>query len=148
MAASLALLLLSVLVGWFVPARVRLAFWTAVVIAGVVPWLSWVGHSHWDRVQWVPLVSPPIRVWDNVLNIILYLPLGFFFVRGGRGRRVGWAVLYGLLLSLATETTQVFGHGRFPSMTDVCTNVIGAWAGALVARRGLEQRAAGPSDPA
>ena len=34
-------------------------------------------------------------------------------------------------LALTTEATQVFSHGRFPSMTDVVMNSIGAGLGAM-----------------
>lgn len=132
---AIALVLLALVVGWLVPTRARLLVWTAIVIVGVVPWSGWVGHSHWARVQWVPFL-PPLRVRDIVLNVIFYMPIGFFFVqRGSRPGSVTRAVLFAALLSLVTETTQVFSHGRFPAMTDVATNTIGAWIGALAARR-------------
>ena len=40
-----------------------------------------------------------------------------------------------VLLSSATEWTQVYSHTRFPSTTDVSCNVIGAVLGRLVADR-------------
>jgi glycopeptide antibiotics resistance protein len=125
---------LPLLVGVVVPRRARLLVWTLVVIFGVVPWASWVGHSHWDRIEWVPFTGT-FRLRDIVLNVLFYVPVGFFFVRDGLWRWKGTlagAVGYGLLLSLMTEFTQVFGHGRFPSMTDVLTNTSGALAGALL----------------
>ena len=33
-------------------------------------------------------------------------------------------------LALATEASQLFSHGRFPSVTDLTCNVLGAWLGA------------------
>lgn len=131
------LILLSLIVGWLVPARGRLWVWTAIVIVGVVPWSGWAGHSHWPRVQWIPFL-PPLRVRDITVNVLLYVPIGFFFVRrAGPAARasVARAVLFALALSVATEATQVYSHGRFPSMTDVATNAFGAWIGALAAQR-------------
>lgn len=132
------------LVSWLavarlVPARWRLLTWMMVVVAVVVPWTSWVGHSHWGRVDWLPF-SPPLRKRDIALNVLLYVPLGYFFVRDGRlGNRVGMAVALAFGLSLATEFTQVYSHGRFPALTDVVTNTAGAWIGAAIARREVRQ---------
>lgn len=130
---AIALVLMSLLVGLIVPVRLRLAAWTIAILVAVVPWGSWTGHSHWARVTWVPF-SAEFLVRDIVLNVILYVPLGFFFVRGVRRNSAGAAVLFALVLSAATELTQVFSHGRFPAMTDVATNVIGAALGVLLAR--------------
>lgn len=135
LAAGSALLLSWLAVDRLVPARWHLPVWTLVVVAVVVPWTSWVGHAHWGRVEWMPF-TPPLRKRDIVLNVLLYVPLGFCVVRDGRwGRRVVSVLAVGLGLSLMTETTQVFSHGRFPAMTDVVTNTAGAWIGAMAARR-------------
>jgi VanZ family protein len=37
------------------------------------------------------------------------------------------------ILSISTELTQIFSNSRFPSMTDVVCNAIGAFAGAYLA---------------
>ena len=137
---------LPFLVRLVVPAWGRLVVWTLIVILGVVPWASWVGHSHWDRIEWIPFTGT-FRLRDIVLNVLFYVPVGFFCVRNGIGRWKGStssAVTYGLVLSLVTEFTQVFGHGRFPSMTDVLTNTSGALAGALLADA-LTRRSSGRS---
>lgn len=126
----LALVLLAMGVERVVPARLRLWAWTIVIAAGVMPWGNWTDHAHWDKVQWIPFVSPPVRFWDVVLNVVLYLPVGYFIA--ARRGAVWHAAVYGALLSTVTELAQVFGHGRFPSMTDLSANVIGAWLGALI----------------
>ncbi|GJQ60446.1 MAG: VanZ family protein [Candidatus Scalindua sp. AMX11] len=72
---------------------------------------------------------------DVVLNIILFLPLGFLFRLTqqtviGKGRvRV---LIYGLLASLFIESVQVFQIERTPSLSDVMANGLGAWVGALL----------------
>jgi glycopeptide antibiotics resistance protein len=104
-----------------------------------VPWTSAQDHAHWSRVVWVPFTTPPpLTIPDVLLNVVLYVPFGWIHARAGARRRprgvsgaVGWAAA----LSLATEATQVYSHGRFPSMTDVTLNGLGALAGALAARR-------------
>jgi VanZ family protein len=118
--------------------RYRLVLWVIVILVCVVPWASYQPHAHWDRVGWWPLLSPPIRVRDLVVNIALYVPLGVFVVSPGADRRRGilWAVVWAGGLSVATETTQVFSHGRFPNATDVVMNMLGAAVGGVLARRG------------
>jgi glycopeptide antibiotics resistance protein len=131
---AFALTFAAVVVGWLVPARLRLAAWTLVIVIVVVPWSGWVGHEHWARVIWVPFM-PPLRLRDVVLNVIFYVPFGLFFPQGRRGAgKFALAVGCAFLLSVATELTQVYSHGRFPSMTDVATNTIGAAVGAGLAR--------------
>jgi VanZ family protein len=113
-----------------VPARYRLAIWTTAIAGCVVPWWNLQDHPHLQNVGWIPLVSPPVRPFDMLANLALYVPFGIFAsARRGRGpgRVAGWA----LALSLLTEATQVFSHGRYPSMTDVTMNTAGAWVGAL-----------------
>lgn len=118
------------------PAVWRLPLWTLVILGCVVPWIGFQWHSHWSRVGWVPFVSGPILLRDLTANVALYVPFGWYFVRrpsaGARAWR--WAVLAGVGLSLATELTQVYSHGRFPTMTDVVTNGMGAFIGALLGR--------------
>lgn len=97
----------------------------------VVPWYAVKDHSHWDRVQWVPFVTPPIRLRDLVANTLFYVPFGILYVRAARHPRVWKAVCAGLALSLATELTQVYSHGRFPSTTDLICNTVGAACGAV-----------------
>ncbi len=121
---------------------VRGSRWPLVAAIGlillvVVPWRSYQDHTHWARVQWVPFASPPVKVSDIVGNILLYVPLGVTAVRrrGAAGALLVTGVAF--LLSMATEFTQVYSHGRFPSAGDVTCNVVGAWIGArLCARRG------------
>lgn len=109
---------------------VLIAAWVLLVGVLVVPWYGLQDHAHWDRVAWVPFFSPPYRPGDVVLNLLLYLPLGAATAtRSGNAFRR--ALLLAALLSLATEWSQVYSHGRIPSMTDVVANVAGAGAGAL-----------------
>ena len=47
------------------------------------------------------------------------------------------ATLAGLLLSVTCELYQVFSPVRFPSMTDVLMNTIGAFVGAAMGSRSV-----------
>ena len=116
-------------------ALVALALWIGVILFVVTPWYGIRDHSHWARVQWIPFVSPPIRLRDIVANTVFYVPFGYFFVRGTRNSSVGRTVMAAMLLSAATEVTQVYSHGRFPSTTDLLCNSAGAYLGALWASR-------------
>ena len=110
-------------------------FWIVVILAVVMPWGSFQAHAHWQDVGWVPFVSPPIRMRDVALNVLLYVPFGYWHTKG-TAERVRWSrtMTYALALSVATEFTQVFSHGRFPSATDVTSNVVGAAWGTAWAR--------------
>ena len=115
-----------------------LALWVAVILFVVTPWYGIRDHSHWARVQWIPFVSPPIRIWDILLNVLFYVPFGFMYVRRSSSRRLWKAVVAAALLSAVTEVSQVYSHGRFPSTTDLICNTVGAYLGAIWAgpRRG------------
>ena len=119
---------------WRAPTRFRLSLWTVVIIACVVPWFSMTPHPHWPRIGWVPFDSPPVRIRDILLNAALYVPFGLFS-RRPVGRSIAAHVFrlsaYACALSVSTEVTQVYSHGRFPSMTDVVMNTIGAGLGAI-----------------
>ncbi len=117
-------------------APVACGVWSAVIVAATVPWTDFVGHTHWQKVQWVPFRSPPVRVIDVIVNILLYLPLGYTLLRASAPRaRVWHAVAVASVLSLAAEWSQLYSHSRFPSLQDVVCNVFGAWVGARLAIR-------------
>jgi glycopeptide antibiotics resistance protein len=142
----LVLVLLAVRVA---PPRLRLLFWIAVIVIGVVPWFSATGHAHWPRIGWVPFSSPPIRVRDIVVNAALYVPFGVFWRRPGHRpvwRHAAGVAAGAFCLSVVTELTQVYSHGRFPSMTDVTMNTVGAWAGGLFAPAVQTRTATAPAD--
>ena len=83
-------------------------------------------------------------VWDRpsrsgvVANVLLYMPLGFFFVLGSRDRAQQRGLLVpatavGCLLSLTMELAQYYDVGRVTNLSDVVTNTIGALLGGLIA---------------
>ena len=51
----------------------------AVIIAATtMPWsMYYVGHSHWAKVEWLPF-SRRVRPEDFLLNILLFVPFGYF----------------------------------------------------------------------
>jgi hypothetical protein len=69
---------------------------------------------------------------DLLLNVVLFLPLGFIGRRipGGASGGIGRWVLLGGACSLGIEAAQLFLAGRYPTATDVLANALGAGAGA------------------
>jgi glycopeptide antibiotics resistance protein len=105
------------------------------MVAGI-PWGTLQDHPHWGEIRWVPFVSPPVGPLDITANILLFAPLGYFLGVGFVGRRraaVAVAAVVGLVLSLGLEFTQIYSHGRYPSTTDLASNVIGAVGAAALA---------------
>jgi glycopeptide antibiotics resistance protein len=126
-----------ILVGWILLILVLCSF----------PW--WVESPQWGRVRWVPLLdvlrSPHWLLRDAIANCFLYMPLGFAYARVRVVSAVTLmceAALVGLLLSVTCELYQVFSPVRFPSMTDVLINTVGALAGASIAVKSVGRRKA------
>lgn len=69
---------------------------------------------------------------DILLNIALYLPLGWSLVRSGWPPRR--AVFACALLSLGIEILQVWIPGRFADISDVVANAVGGGLGVVLAR--------------
>ena len=82
-------------------------------------------------------MTPPVKLVDIVLNVALYVPFGYWFTRWVGRRRTGLAVASAGALSLLTEWTQLYSHSRFPSLTDVTCNVLGAVVGVWLAQQFL-----------
>jgi glycopeptide antibiotics resistance protein len=121
--------------GGYLSYRFRLMLWALLICACVIPWADLQNHSHWSRVQWIPFVTPPVKVIDIVINVLLYVPFGYLFARW-RGRRgTTLAVMCAGTLSLVTEWTQLYSHSRFPSLTDVTCNVCGTLVGVWLAQQ-------------
>jgi len=72
---------------------------------------------------------------DFITNIILFIPVGFLFRlsrRKGKDPFCLMALAFGVLLSLVIESVQVFISGRYPQVSDMITNGLGAWLGAMI----------------
>lgn len=107
------------------------ASWIALILAiCLVP----TGSRSPEGVQFC-LICSDDGVSDFFLNIVLYLPLGFFLrIRTGS---TWFAVACGLVLSLSVETAQLFIPGRFTTVADLLANTAGAGLGALLGIRPL-----------
>lgn len=80
--------------------------------------------------------------FDIVMNIVMFVPLGFLYQltrKDGAVAPLWQALLLGALVSGAIETAQLFEAERFTSLVDLATNATGALLGAVV-QRGVAAR--------
>ena len=77
-------------------------------------------------VPFMDMISGPV---DTILNIILFIPLGFFLPLLYKNyNRVNRVVLTGFLFSVSIETVQMFGMGA-TDINDLITNTVGTCLG-------------------
>jgi glycopeptide antibiotics resistance protein len=81
-------------------------------------------------VVWSALTAAPSDA-EEIANVALYVPVG---VLGWLlWRSVGWATLFGAMLTVVIETCQIGVIGRAGSLTDIRNNTAGAFLGAVFA---------------
>lgn len=103
-----------------------------LLAAAPILWLTLMPGKATDVLAATPwcVVCGARGIADGILNIALFLPLGWSL--GANGWRPGRALAAGLLLSAGIETAQIFLPNRFPGIGDVLYNGTGAALGALV----------------
>ena len=80
-------------------------------------------------VPFLDMISGPI---DTMLNIILFVPLGFFLpLLYKKYGHIGSVALVSFLLSLSIEIIQMFGRGA-TDINDLITNTVGACLGFFI----------------
>ena len=83
-------------------------------------------------------LSSEWSVFDLVMNVVMFVPLGFLYrVTRPRGAKRAWwmAIVLGALLSTTIETAQLFEAARYSSLLDVLTNTAGAALGSWLFSR-------------
>lgn len=118
------------------PYRWLLMGWICVVmIVTTYPWTRMVPSIQWHRINWIPFHGVPILFGDIFLNVLLFMPIGFFLVCTWRDanetRGLALVIVSSFGLSLGVEVIQGFSLVRFPSVTDVICNVVGGAGGGL-----------------
>ena len=117
-------------------------YWLLIIVVSCTyPWTDFVGHAHWSGVEWIPfqdVTTSLSRALDAFANLALYVPFGFTYIRARARSHSSTAefmktVFLAAGLSASCETYQVYCHNRFPSMTDLTINTIGAMLGVVVA---------------
>ena len=77
----------------------------------------------------IPLVDIPFDLKNSLLNVLLFLPLGFFLpVLWERFRKLRYTAVFGLGLSLSIELLQMLTY-RMTDVNDLFTNTFGAMVG-------------------
>jgi len=116
--------------------RILLLIVLLIVYGSLYPWhfipKALPGNPFWILLHAWP--EEPLRyfVEDTVVNIAIYVPLGFAAYFSFR-RNLYVPVLLGFLLSTALEMAQLFTPGRITSMMDVSANTSGAALGVALA---------------
>ena len=84
------------------------------------------------NISWTPFVSMITGPIDTILNVILFVPLGFFLpLLYKKYHKIKTVALTGFLFSLAVEFVQMFGWGS-SDINDLMTNTAGACVGFMV----------------
>jgi glycopeptide antibiotics resistance protein len=81
------------------------------------------------RVFWI------LSFRDYIANIILFIPVGFLLTmshRNGKESSLVKILVYGALFSLLIESAQQFLPDRFPQVSDIIINGLGAMLGGLI----------------
>lgn len=121
--------------------RLGWALWVGVIVCATTVYGNvFVGHSHWELVQWIP--TKGTGTWaeyaaDVLANIVLFAPLGYAQRPAGllpaRLAQAGKGLLYigltALALSMAVELVQVYSHNRQGSTSDLMANTLGGLLG-------------------
>jgi glycopeptide antibiotics resistance protein len=112
--------------------------WIAIILAFTMPWSSYVGHSHWTLVRWIPFYDHPLVLSDVLGNVVLFVPYGFFLARAlpRSSRKRVWVItlLTAVTLSTSVEFVQVYSHDRIASTTDIGSDLLGAIFGLMLSK--------------
>ncbi|MGL6069842.1 VanZ family protein [Craterilacuibacter sp.] len=106
-----------------------------IVFSSFYPFTDWV-YSGQPLLEFVSYPLPYyFRLFDNAVNFLIYLPLGFALALTCRHRLWGWllAVVLSVLVSFLVEFGQQFLPMRVSSNLDMLYNMAGAVLGATLA---------------
>ncbi len=122
------------------------AYALLIVYGSLYPFSGWLPAGNMLAFLTAPWPRYIIRS-DIIINLLVYLPLGFLIARALRHRlRTGLAIIAAcllcLLLSLTMESLQALLPERVSSRLDLLLNGLGGLGGALLA--GLVKNAPGP----
>jgi VanZ like protein len=122
-------------------ARGWLIVWAAGIIAASVPWTDAQSIPRWSHIAWIPYVSPPVAPLDIALNLLAFVPIGWWgMLAQPRARSLTRVVAAATALACVAEATQLWSrHSRFPSATDVVNASLGAAIGAWLTTRAAKR---------
>lgn len=108
-----------------------------IVYASLEPFSGWIAPGPGTPFFLWAVWPPRFTRFDAAINVLAYLPLGFFVALIGSTRRAGarvlMAVLAAMLLSALLETVQMYLPTRDASVADLIANTSGGVIGGLVA---------------
>jgi VanZ family protein len=84
--------------------------------------------------------SLQFNVWNVIVNVLLYAPLGLALSR----RSLAAVIIGAATLSVTIETLQIWYVERYGSGIDVLANVVGAGIGVMLARGGIRRQGGAP----
>jgi glycopeptide antibiotics resistance protein len=109
--------------------RLALLLWALAWAFVATPWRSFRIRPSLEHVELIPFLDGSPRT--QILNLLVFVPLGFI------GIRLGWSsrtvALVGSGVSALTELLQLFSTRRHPSVTDLILNTTGAMIGIALA---------------
>ena len=118
------------------PHVLAMLYGLAIVYASLEPFSPWLPPPAGTRFF---LFAPPMRWirYDALLNLLAYVPFGFFVALIARGasprRRIATGLLLGAAMSFAMESLQMYVPPRVASPNDLAANTLGALVGAVAA---------------
>lgn len=108
----------------------------AIVYASLEPFSPWLAPPPGTPFFLFGSSTRWIR-YDAILNVLAYIPFGFFVALLERGakpaRRIASSLLVGAAMSFAMESLQMYIPPRIASAYDVYTNTAGALLGGMLA---------------
>jgi hypothetical protein len=104
-----------------------------------IPSYFQIPHKAMLKVAWKEFEVTKFYAIDLLENVVGFVPLGFifgaYFLLGrNRGRAILYATLAGGLLSFVVELLQAYIPQRVSGTTDIITNTLGTFLGAMLAR--------------
>jgi glycopeptide antibiotics resistance protein len=109
------------------------AWWIPVVVGLSLPIFGFTPRPQWSRVHLIPFTDPEDKPRDQLVNIAMFVPLGYLFARGRRmPHAVAGAMVAAAIVSAGAEATQLFSTERNPSATDITMAVAGGAIGSVL----------------
>ncbi len=126
------------------PHRTLLRRYLLAVYLALISYASLTPFSGWQEQGlefWAVLTSPlgqTYNAFDAIINFLAYMPLGFLLAMTLRTRfkaahSLLLATLFGVLIAAVFEYLQMYLPNRTSSNTDIVTNGVGGFAGAMQA---------------
>lgn len=125
--------------------KIRFVLWTLlieyvlIVACSTVVYRSHIDYARWELMPFWTYIAvinhtPGVKVWDIILNVVLFIPLGFFvkllFTKFSFGKMVMIAVFCSLFIEVMQN---IFSKG-ISQFDDIIHNTIGAMFGWLIAK--------------